>query len=248
MSRHQEELPPVANNPPGSTLGGTLLFAVRRVLDLQMASVFRHIRPWLQERNGCILEVGCGAQPYRHLLPDRCRYTGLDWDRSEDHFNYRVPDTVYYSGEHFPFGDASFDSLLHTEVLEHIYRAPQFLAECRRVLRPGGVMLFTVPFQARYHYQPHDYCRYTPAALERLLQEAGFTSMEILPRGSDITVASYKCVSVIYRWLQGGMTGIIPGLLSAPAILPLLMAGHLSLRFPLGSTDDCLGYTVTASP
>ena len=241
-----EGLPPVSNTPPGDTITGKLRFLMRSLLDMQVASVFQHLRPWLKERSGTLLEVGCGAQPYRHLVPAACRYTGLDWEQAEAHFNYRLPDTVYYDGDKFPFDDGSFDNLFHTEVLEHIYHAGQFLAECRRVLKPSGKMFFTVPFQARYHYIPHDFFRYTPAALERMLTEAGFSQVEIRPRGSDITVAAYKNMSVIYRWLRSGPAGMIAGILLAPVAVPVLIVGWLSLRLSIGSPDDCLGYTVTA--
>lgn len=131
-------------------------------------------------------------------------------------------------------------------MLEHIYQPGQFLAECRRVLKPSGDMFFTVPFQARYHYIPHDYFRYTPAALERLLREAGFQEVEVRPRGSDLTVAAYKNISVWFRWLRSGPAGMLAGILFAPLALPVLAWGALSLRSSLGSPDDCLGYTVTA--
>jgi predicted SAM-dependent methyltransferase len=213
---------------------------------MQMASVYRHLRPWLNERSGTLLEVGCGAQPYRHLVPAACRYTGLDWKQAGEHFNYHLPDTVYYDGGQFPFGDGSFDNLFHTEVLEHVYHAGQFLTECRRVLKPSGALFFTVPFQARYHYIPHDYFRYTPAALERILDEAGFRHVEIRPRGSDITVAAYKIMSVYYRWMRSGLAGMAAGVLLSPLAVPVLITGWLSLRLSAGSYDDCLGYTVTA--
>ena len=241
-----EGLPPVANKPPGKTYTGKLLFLVRTLLDMQMGSVYRHLRPWLEKRSGELLEAGCGAQPYRYLVPVGCRYTGLDSEEAEANFDYRLPDTIYYGGERFPFEDRSFDSLFHTEVLEHIYLADQFLVECCRVLKPAGTMFFTVPFQARYHYIPHDFFRYTPAALERMLIEAGFSQIEIRPRGSDITVAANKCISVFYRWLRSGLTGAVAGILLLPIALTVLVIGWLSLRLTIGSYDDCLGYTVIA--
>ena len=243
---NQEGMPPLSNVPPGDTTAGKLRFLLRSFLDLQVASVLRHLSPWLQERAGTLLEVGCGAQPYRHMLAESCRYTGLDWEQAEAHFNYRLPDTIYYQGDRFPFDDASFDNLFHTEVLEHVYHAGQFLGECHRVLKPSGTMFFTVPFQARYHYIPHDFFRYTPAALERMLSEAGFRSIEIRPRGSDITVAVYKCISIVFRWIRSGPAGMMAGLILSPVAVPLLLIVLLSLRRSMGSPDDCLGYTVTA--
>lgn len=43
------------------------------------------------------------------------------------------------------YRDASFDVVTHTEVMEHVPDDARAFAELRRVLRPGGVMLFTVP-------------------------------------------------------------------------------------------------------
>lgn len=214
--QNNEGLSPFSNNPPGDTITGKVRFLLRSLVDMQVSSVYRHLRPWLIERSGTLLEVGCGAQPYRHLVPTDCCYTGLDWEEAEAHFNYHLPDTVYYQGDKFPFDDGSFDSLFHTEVLEHVYHARLFLAECRRVLKPSGSMFFTVPFQARYHYIPHDFFRYTPAALERMLDEAGFSQVDIRPRGSDITVAAYKIMSVLYRWLRSGPAGMTAGILLSP--------------------------------
>jgi SAM-dependent methyltransferase len=243
---HNESFPPPSHNPPGTTLLSRLRYFARICADLQVVTGVRSLKPWLANCSGKILEVGCGAQPYRHLVPAACDYTGLDWEGSKEQFDYHVPDTVYYDGGVFPFGDASFARLFHTQVLEHIYEDRFFMQECRRVLNPGGELFFTVPFQARYHYIPHDFRRYTPAALERMLREAGFAKIMITPLGSDLTVAAYKCLSLVYRWLQGGVAGKILGVLTLPAGLLFLLAGQLSLLLPVGSADDCLGYAVLA--
>lgn len=241
-----EHFPPPSNLPPGDTFVSQALFALRKLLDLQVASVLQHLAPWLAQISGSVLEVGCGAQPYRHLVSKSCQYRGLDWEGSQDHFKYRTKDTTYYSGGAFPFEDGSFDNLFHTEVLEHIYDTEFFLKECRRVLRLGGRFFFSVPFQARYHYIPYDFWRFTPAALERMLNTAGFTDVAVTPRGTDITVAAYKSVSLIYRWLQGGLVSKLFGIVATPFALVSLFIGHVSLRYNLGSPDDCLGYTVSA--
>src|SRR5262249_50580996 len=44
-----------------------------------------------------------------------------------------------------PFDDGSFDVVVHSDTLEHVPRPVRGLAECRRVLRPGGFCAFTVP-------------------------------------------------------------------------------------------------------
>ena len=153
---------PPPNRAPTDGLVGGLRFALRRFLDLQVASVVADLAPWLTARSGSVLEVGCGDQPYRAMLPGRCAYTGLDWEGSAAEFAVRrLPDVVYYQGDVFPFGEGAFDALFHTEVLEHVANYRLFLQECRRVLKPGGEMMFTVPFQARFHFIPVDFWRFT---------------------------------------------------------------------------------------
>ena len=242
----KEKFPSPPNLPPGGSLKGKVFFILRKLADLQVASVLQHLTPWLSGLSGDVLEIGCGAQPYRHLIPEECRYQGLDWSRAEEHFLYKAPDTIYYDGGKFPFVDDTFFNLFHTEVLEHVYDKELFLAECKRVLKPGGRMFCSVPFQARYHYIPIDFWRFTPAALNKLLTEAGFNDIEITSRGNDITVAAYKIISLVYRWLQAGIGGKFLGLILSPIALVSLLIGHLSLNTNIGSEDDCLGYIVKA--
>lgn len=244
MENRQEKFPSPPNNPPGNSLKGRWLFLVRRLTDLQVASVLRFLKPWICQISGNVLEIGCGNQPYRHLIPSSCVYKGLDWEKAKDNFQYSSGDTIYYDGDKFPFSDNTFDYVFHTEVLEHIYNVNKFLQECKRVLKPGGKLFFSVPFQARYHYIPYDYWRFTEAALEKILSAAGFSDIRIKPRGDDFTVAIYKNISLIYRLLYGNLFEKIVGCIFSPLIVVFLLTGHFSLKFCIGSQDDCLGYVV----
>jgi SAM-dependent methyltransferase len=44
-----------------------------------------------------------------------------------------------------PYADASFDLVIHSDTLEHVPDPLRGLQECRRVLKPGGRLCFTVP-------------------------------------------------------------------------------------------------------
>jgi SAM-dependent methyltransferase len=44
-----------------------------------------------------------------------------------------------------PYSDDTFDLVVHSDTLEHVANPIQALEECRRVLRPGGTLCFTIP-------------------------------------------------------------------------------------------------------
>ncbi len=242
-----EDRRPPPNQSAGDNWTGALKVKVRQFLDLQVATVTADVHAWLAKRSGSILEVGCGDQPYRPFVPAGCTYTGLEWERARTDFAMQAnPDTVYYEGDTFPFADATFDNLFHTEVLEHVIDYQSFLGECHRVMKPGAPLLLSVPFQARFHFIPHDYWRFTPSGLQAILEEAGFRSVRVEPRGTDVTVALYKSVAVFYRLAYGGPLGKLAFAGFSPAVVAMLSAAHASIKLGVGSKDDCLGYTVYA--
>ena len=138
-------------------------------------SILKAVQDALPLFHGTILDVGCGEMPYRDLLleaPSRAtRYIGLDLAGTA--YSRYQPD-VFWNGAVIPLRDASVESALATEVLEHCPEPLRTLSEIHRVLKPGGVLLITVPFLRPLHDPPYDEYRYTPFSLERLLREAGF--------------------------------------------------------------------------
>jgi len=136
---------------------------------------------------GEVLDVGCGRKPYRHLT-SATRYVGVDIDTpatralaAADH---------YYDGRTLPFPDASFDAVLCSQVLEHVFTPAEFLREINRVLRPGGVLLLATPFVWDEHEQPQDFGRYSSFGLPDLVRQAGF-----VPESSRKTCADFRAVT-----------------------------------------------------
>ena len=58
--------------------------------------------------------------------------------------------------------------------MEHIFEPQDFLSEAKRVLKPGGYMLITVPFMWDEHEKPYDYGRYTSFGLKHLFNKNSF--------------------------------------------------------------------------
>jgi SAM-dependent methyltransferase len=143
------------------------------------------------------------------------------------------------------------DTVLCTETLEHVLAPLDFLAEAKRSLRPGGRLILTVPFAARWHYVPFDYWRFTPSGLKHLLCKSGFSEIRIYRRGNALTVACYKVIALILPLLMPRNEGPLRRLAlrsGGLALLPLLAASVLVARLSLlrDGGDDCLGYTVLA--
>ena len=160
----------------------------------------------LPELRGEVLDVGCGTKPYRDLVP-ATRYVGLDYD-SPLRRETGAAD-VFYDGGRFPLADAAFDGALCTQVLEHVFTPEEFLGEIRRVLRPGGVLVLTVPFIWDEHEQPHDFGRYSSFGLRALLERAGFEVLRLEKTPTDARALAqlaagwiYKLVVARNRWLN----------------------------------------------
>src|SRR5437588_280735 len=81
---------------------------------------------------------------------------------------------------------------------------------------PGRLVL-TVAFAARWDFVAWDYERFTPSGLDRLLQGAGFRSVEVYARGNELTVACYKVMALILPLLFGAKAGVVGTLLRRTA-------------------------------
>ncbi len=246
-----EGLPP-PRHERGLDTAARFRVRLRRVVDLQFGSIWTDLAALLPQVRGTLADVGAGAQPFRDMLPREVRYIAVDIEEAEQHFGYRTPDTRYIRGGRLPLSNGEAGTVLCTETLEHVEDPVAFLRELRRVLSPGGRLLLTVPFAARWHFVPHDYWRFTPTGLEQVLAQAGFREIQVYARGGALAVAGYKVLGLILLLLAGygrrGVAGALARLLGA-ALLPLgaiaVLAGHLGLKFP-GTAEDTLGYTVLA--
>lgn len=135
-------------------------------------AILRGIKQNAPLLKGKLLDFGCGSKPYRSLFEVE-EYLGVDFE-NEGHSHENEEIDIYYDGQQLPFERDHFDSILCSEVFEHVFNLPDILSELNRVLKPGGKMLVTCPFVWKEHEVPHDYARYTLFALEDLFQKKGF--------------------------------------------------------------------------
>ncbi len=129
------------------------------------------IKEFSDEITGKVIDIGCGTKPYESLF--NCEeYVGLEMDTPENRQAKNA--SFFYNGNSFPFSDNEFDSAIISEVFEHIFNPDNFLSELKRILKPGGKVLFTIPFVWHEHEQPYDYARYSSFGIIHLLKNNGF--------------------------------------------------------------------------
>ena len=126
---------------------------------------------------GRVLDVGCGAASYRDLFPQT---TTLDITARE---GVKV-DIIADAHDLSQISDASFDAVLCTEVLEHLHTPTRAIAEFRRILKPGGLLLLSTRFIFPLHDVPGDYYRYTKYGLKHLLKD--YEILELLEEASTV--------------------------------------------------------------
>jgi SAM-dependent methyltransferase len=163
-------------------------YLTRRGLLTNICDLAPHIR-------GKVLDAGCGQKPYQKLFSQATEYIGMDYPAA-GRKNYA---DVFYDGKKFPFADKTFDSVVSTEVLEHVFNPEEFIGEISRTLKPGGTLLMTMPFVWDEHEQPHDYARYSSFGIDHLLHSKGLNVIEHRKTNSDLRAIFQLINCYIYK-------------------------------------------------
>ena len=156
---------------------------------------------------GKLLDFGCGSKPYKSLFSVD-EYIGVDFE-NEGHSHEGEDIDVFYNGKELPFTKEYFDSVLCSEVFEHVFNLPEVLIELNRVLKTGGKILITCPFVWKEHEVPHDYARYTLFALESLLAKAGF-KLIVREKGGNFVEVLFQLTTLFFHDTLFGKISRLP--------------------------------------
>lgn len=116
---------------------------IRKWFSPVVYSLERSLAPVLERYvGGALLDARCSAMPYRKIVGTAVTsYDGLDLAPRADDVRYVCSVT-----DMTPVQSASYDTVLCSEVLEHVAYPVAAVNECARVLRPGRTLIATVPF------------------------------------------------------------------------------------------------------
>ncbi len=166
-------------------------FAVKRVA----AFYDRYLRIYAK---GKLLDLGCGKVPlfaaYKDYIQDNIC---VDWS---DTFHKNVYlDLEHDLNKKLPIQDNEFDTIILSDVLEHIKNPDLLWKEMNRVLKKDGILIMNVPFFYWLHEVPHDYYRYTEYALKKFADDNHFEILVLDTIGGIIEVLTDLVAKISVR-------------------------------------------------
>lgn len=188
--------------------------------------------------HGRLLDVGCGSKPYQGYF-HVTEYVGLELEGRDSNADQ------YYDGRRFPFKDGEFDSVLTSQVLEHVFNPDEFISEINRVLKFGGALLLTVPFVWDEHEQPFDYARYSSFGLAHLLEKHGFSIIEHRKSLGDVRVIFQMINAYLFKKTLSG-SNKLNLLLTVMLIAPFNLLGKIAASILPTNADFYLDNIVLA--
>jgi SAM-dependent methyltransferase len=127
---------------------------------------------------GTLLDLGCGKVPLYEMYSAFVDHViCTDWPQSLHGRTFI--DFASDLNVGIALGNETADTVILSDVLEHIYCPHELLHEICRVLKPGGMALINMPFIYWIHEAPFDFYRYTQFAIERMARDAGFDVVQL---------------------------------------------------------------------
>ena len=148
------------------------LFAI----DKFVARVSNLVKP-----NEVVLDAGAGSCPYQKYF-EHTIYESTDFDDIFDK-SHKGQHTFVCNLEKIPKPKNYYDTIINTQVLEHVEHPQKVINEFYRILKPGGKLFLTAPQGYGLHGEPYNFYNFTKFGLKSLFDTAGFRTIYIEPRG-----------------------------------------------------------------
>jgi SAM-dependent methyltransferase len=156
----------------------------RMIVDLAASAYAGAIKAHVR---GKVADVGCGKVPlfgiYRDLASE---VICIDWPGSLHKSPHLDIEADLNSG--IPLPDSSVDTIIATDVIEHLSEPALIWRDFHRILRQDGILIVGVPFLYFIHEEPHDHFRYTRFRLEQYCLDSGLTVLALDEYGGPLAV------------------------------------------------------------
>lgn len=162
------------------------------------------------------VELGCGNRPYEAAV----RATGATYEGADLKGNVHNDRLIGDDGR-VDAADGSYDLVISAQVLEHVPDPGAYLAEARRLLKPGGQLILSTHGTWPYHPEPNDYWRWTATGLRKVIEDAGFRVehfeglVGLIPAGLHLIQDHlYKRLALRKRWYGKAIVWCMQGLIA----------------------------------
>jgi ubiquinone/menaquinone biosynthesis C-methylase UbiE len=155
--------------------------------------------------HGNILDIGFAHIP-NSFLQGRS-IIGLDLESTVCPVNYDA--VTVGDARQLPFRSNYFDTILAGEIIEHVEQPLQFLRNCRRLLKSGGLLVLSTPnpyyppvillnwFMIRkYFYSPNHIFEIAPRFMARFLEQTGFSLKQMLSGGMILPLGKKRYITI----------------------------------------------------
>ena len=197
-----------------------------------------------------ILDAGCGEGYGANLCASLgAAVTAVDYDETAIAHVARVyprVEAVRANLAALPLPDEVFDAVMSLQVIEHLWNLGEFLTECRRVLRPGGVIVVSTPNRPMFSpglargekpVNPFHVEEFDAEQVGGMLTHAGFSDVEVFGLHHDAQITRWEAQhgSIVAAHIAAVTEGTwAPELLE---LLPALTATDFTVGTPQGAHD-----------
>ncbi|MBT4485525.1 MAG: class I SAM-dependent methyltransferase [Candidatus Latescibacteria bacterium] len=186
---------------------------------------------------GKLIDLGCGKVPFYEAYKDYITDNiCVDWENTLH--NNKYLDFECDLTQNLPFEDGEFDTIILSDVLEHIPVPENLWSEMARILVKHGYILMNVPFYYWLHEAPHDYHRFTEYALRRSAESKGFVIHLLKPAGgtpeilADIFAKHLQLIPIFGKPIALGIQYIVYTFIKTS--LGEIISKKTGKHFPLG--------------
>ncbi|MEM7301553.1 MAG: class I SAM-dependent methyltransferase [Pseudomonadota bacterium] len=193
-----------------------------------------------------VVEVACGAglglellgRDAQSLSAGDISETLLERTRALD---LGKVDVDCFDACNMPYKDNSKDVIVLFEAIYYLADQPAFFTECRRVLRPGGVILFANANKDLYDFNPSAWSTSYPGVVElnELSANAGFNA-RFWGYMDTTEVSSRQRILRPVKWLAANL-GLIPKSMKAKALFKKLFFGSMT-TMPASISEEHVNY------
>jgi 2-polyprenyl-3-methyl-5-hydroxy-6-metoxy-1,4-benzoquinol methylase len=211
----------------------------RETLELHLA---RYEFAAERARPGRLLDMACGVGYGARLLADRVAGAAevVGVDRSAEAVRYAAerygrPGLRFAVGDALDFEDADgFDTVVSLETVEHVPDPERLIGRLVAALRPGGVLVASVPTTPSADVNPHHLHDFTERSFRRMLARRGLVELDCLRQ-----IQPYQLLATLGR-SEARMREMRPNLLGYYALHPVAALRRLAATARFGFTNRYL--------